>query len=84
VFLQDKHNLVDNKLFRQCAGRAGRQGDSNVGFVIVTGNYTIGRLRTLLKGLNKGGGEEKDEGEYGSTDEVIIIIIIRHSISFSY
>lgn len=68
VFLQDKQSLVNNKLFRQCAGRAGRQGDSDVGFVVVTGNYTMSRMQTLLKGLDKE--ERKDEGEYGSTDEV--------------
>lgn len=67
VFLQDKQNLINSKVFRQCAGRAGRQGDSNVGFVVVTGNYTISRLKTLLKSLDNDG---ELEGEYGITDSV--------------
>ena len=66
VFLQDKHNLVDNKLFRQCAGRAGRQGNSDVGFVIVTGNYSVIRLQNLLKGLD----DKVHDGEYGRVDEI--------------
>lgn len=49
VFLQDSHQLITPKMFKQCVGRAGRGPNAEKGNIVVTGNFTWNRLCMLNK-----------------------------------